>query len=98
VVAIETLLDVDKLRLVNVIRCLKVAEEELEAPPPMVNHVGKLYPLEVWEERWKQRDTKKPSSSGPGGRGGERHGGCSNRGHDNGDSHGSNGSSSSGLT
>jgi hypothetical protein len=55
VVAIQTLLDVETLTLANVTGLLKAAaEDELEAPPASVNHVGKLYlSKEAWEENWK---------------------------------------------
>jgi hypothetical protein len=43
VVAIQSLLDVNTLTLVNVTGHLKAAEKEFEAPPPSVNHAGKLY-------------------------------------------------------
>jgi hypothetical protein len=97
VVEIQTLLDVNKLTLANVIGRLKAVEEEPEVLPLMVNHTNKLcLSEEAWEERWKQRDTKKPSSDGLGGRGGRQHRGCLNRGHGNSGSRGSNGSLLSG--
>jgi hypothetical protein len=71
VVTIHTLLDVEKLTLANVIERLKAAKEEVEGLSATVNHDGKLYlSEEVWEERWKLCDAKKPSGGGPGGRGG----------------------------
>jgi hypothetical protein len=80
-VVIQTLHDVGKLTLVNATGCLKVAEEELEAPPSMVSQTAELYLLEeAWEEKWKLGNTKKPSGNGPGGGGG----GHSSRGRRNG--------------
>jgi hypothetical protein len=85
VVAIQSLLDIDKLTLANVTGWLKVAKDELEAPPPTVSHAGKLYlSKEAWVEKWKARDSKKPSGDRSGGRGGGRRGGRSNRGRENG--------------
>jgi hypothetical protein len=43
VVAINTLLNVKTLSLANVTGRLKVAKDDLEAPPTSVNHAGKLY-------------------------------------------------------
>jgi hypothetical protein len=81
----------------NMTRRLKAAEEELDAPPPSVNHVGKLYlSEEAWEGKWKAHDPKKPSDGDPDGRGGGRCGGRSNRGRNNGTSQDSNDSSSNG--
>jgi hypothetical protein len=97
VVVIHTLLDVNTLTLANVTGKLKAAKEEIEAPPPIVNHAGKLYlSEEAWKEKWKQRDAKKPTGSGSGGRGGRRRSGRSSRGRGNGGGHDSNGSSSNG--
>jgi hypothetical protein len=88
VVAIQSLLDIDTLMLANVMGRLKVAGDELEAPPPTVNHASKLYlSEEAWEEKWKARDSKKSSDGGPGGRGGRGRGRRSNRGHDRGGGH-----------
>jgi hypothetical protein len=74
VVAINTLLDIKTLSLVNVTRRLKAAEDDLEAPPASVNHAGKMYlSEEAWEEKWKLREgfgSGGGSSSRGGGRGG----------------------------
>jgi hypothetical protein len=97
VVAIQSLLDIDKLTLANVTGWLKVAKDELKAPPPTVSHAGKLYlSKEAWVEKWKARDSKKPSGDGSGGRGGGRRGGRSNRGRENGGNHDADSSSSQG--
>ncbi|KAG8088555.1 hypothetical protein GUJ93_ZPchr0010g8470 [Zizania palustris] len=75
VLAIQTLLDVDTHTLANVTGRLKSAEE-LEAPPPTVNHASKLYlSEEAWEEKWKLCASEKSTGGGPGG-----HGGGGNRG------------------
>jgi hypothetical protein len=96
-VAIHTLLDVDQLMLENLTGRLKAKEEELDAPPPSVNHAGKLYlSKEAWEEKWKARDRKKPTGSSLSGRGYGRRGGHSSRGRRNGGSSDSNGSLSNG--
>jgi hypothetical protein len=85
------------LTLANVMGHLNLAEDELEAPLPTINHTGKLYlSEEAWEEKWKLRDGRKPSNGGPGGRGGWRHSGRSNRGQGNSGNHDSNSSSSNG--
>jgi hypothetical protein len=75
VVAINTLLDVKTLSLANVTGRLKAAEDDLEAPPASVNHVGKLYlSEEAWEEKWKLREgfSSGGGSSSRGGRGAKR--------------------------
>jgi hypothetical protein len=60
VLAIQTLLDVSNLTLANVMGRLKAAEQEMEDPPPTVNHNGKLYLTEeAWVEKWKLHDTDK---------------------------------------
>jgi hypothetical protein len=56
---------------------LKVAKDELEAPPQTVSHAGKLYlSEEAWVEKWKARDSKKLLGDGSGGRGGGWRGGA----------------------
>jgi hypothetical protein len=63
------LLNISTLTLVNVTGRLKAAEEEPEAPPPMMQHNGKLYLLEeAWEEKWHLCDGEKNPSGGSGGR------------------------------
>jgi hypothetical protein len=82
-VVIQSLLNVSELSLENVTGRLRVAEDELEAPPPMINNAGKLYLSEEAWEKWKAHDSKKSSGGGSGGRGGGRRGGRLNRGHGN---------------
>jgi hypothetical protein len=97
IVVIHTLLDIETLTLANVTGCLKAEEDELEVPPPTVNHISKLYlSEEAWEEKWKLRDGNKPYDGGPGSRGGVRRDDRSNIGRGSGDNHGSNASSSNG--
>jgi hypothetical protein len=81
---IQTLLDVSTLTLVNMTGRLKAEEEELEAPPPMMQHNDKLYlSEEVWEEKWCLRDGEKNPGGGSGGRGGGQNGGREQGGHGN---------------
>jgi uncharacterized membrane protein YgcG len=88
VLAIHTLLPVDTLTLADVTGRLKAAEEEFEAPPPTVNHAGKLYlSEEAWEEKWKLRASATGGGSGGRGGGSDRgRGGRRGRGHGNGGS------------
>jgi hypothetical protein len=51
VLLIQTLLDISTLTLVNVTGRLKAAEQEMEAPLPMMNHNGKIYLTE--EALWR---------------------------------------------
>jgi hypothetical protein len=81
VVAIQTLLDMETLTLTlaNMTWRLKVAEDELEAPPVSVNHAGKLYlSEEAWEEKWNLREGSDGggSRSRGGGSGDNRGWGC----------------------
>jgi hypothetical protein len=97
VIAIQTLLDVSTLTLVNVTGRLKAAEEELEAPPPTVHHNGKLYlSEEAWEEKWRLCDGEKNPGGGSGGRGGGRNGGRGRGGRGNGGGRDSKGPPSTG--
>jgi hypothetical protein len=86
VLAIQTLLPVDTLTLADVTGRLKAAEEEFEAPPPTVNHAGKLYlSEEAWEEKWKLRASAIGGGSGGRGGGSDRgRGGRRGRGRGNG--------------
>jgi hypothetical protein len=62
VLSIQTLLNISTLTLANVMGRLKAAEQEMEGPPPTVNHNGKLYLTEeAWVEKWKLRDSDKQS-------------------------------------
>jgi hypothetical protein len=82
-VAIQTLLDVETLMLANVTRRLKATEDELEAPPTLINHVGKLYLSEEAWEKWKLREGSS-GGSGSSSRGGGSGGRGTNRGRGNG--------------
>jgi hypothetical protein len=96
-VLIQTLLDIEKLTHANMTGWLKAVEDELKAPPPTMNHAGKLYlSEEEWEEKWKAHDSKKPSGGGSGGRGGGWHDNCSNMGRGNGGNHNAGSSPSQG--
>jgi hypothetical protein len=95
------LLNISTVTLANVMGRLKAAEQEMEDPPPMVNHDGKLYLMEeAWMEKWKLRNSDKQPGGGSGCRGGDggRRGGQCDRGSGcgNGGDRDSNGSSSIG--
>jgi hypothetical protein len=95
VVAIQTLLDVETLTLVNMTGRLKATEDELEAPSVLVNHAGKLYLSEEAWEKWKLREESSgDGSSSRGGGGG--HG--ANRGRGRGRGNGGNNRDSSGSS
>jgi hypothetical protein len=51
---------------------LKATEQEMEDPPPMVNHNSKFYLTEeAWVEKWKLRDSDKHPGGGSGSKGGD---------------------------
>jgi hypothetical protein len=95
VVAIQTLLDVETLTLVNMMGRLKATEDELEAPSVLVNHVGKLYLSEEAWEKWKLREESSGDGSSSRGDGGG-HG--ANRGRGCGRGNGGNDCDSNGLS
>jgi hypothetical protein len=74
-----------------------MAEDELEAPPALVNHTSKMYlSEEAWEEKWKLQEGF--GGDGSSSRGGGASGRDANRGKDHGGGNGRNDHDSSGSS